>query len=159
MTALKRLQSEYKQYLKEPNNYYCITPDTINFYKWNILLFGASETIFEGGIFNCEIIFPIEYPNKPPQFKFITNLPHPNIYIDGKVCISILHEGIDISEYENINERWNPSHSVNSILMSILSMIIAPNFQSPANVDMSKLWQNDFNTYKQLIYKIIANNH
>jgi len=156
--ALKRLNIEYKQYLEEPNNYYSIEPDENNFFLWNILLFGSPETIFEGGIFKCQLLFNQSYPNKPPAFKFITNLPHPNIYPNGNVCISILHEGHDIYEYEDISERWNPSHSVNTILMSILSIIISPNFESPANVDMSILWKENFNEYKKIIYKIISSN-
>ena len=40
--------------------------------------------------------------------------------------------------------------------MSILSMLTAPNFESPANVDASKLWRDDFNKYKIHIYKTIA---
>jgi ubiquitin-protein ligase len=157
--ALRRLQIEYKQYLSDPNCYYTIEPDADNFHIWNILLFGSLNTIFENGVFKCQLIFPKEYPNKPPDFKFITKLPHPNIYSDGKVCISILHEGKDQFEYEDISERWNPSHSVNSILMSVLSMIIAPNFESPADLNMSKLWQSDFDEYKKIIYKIIANDN
>ncbi len=27
----------------------------------------------------------------PPEVKFITKMWHPNIFPDGKVCISILH--------------------------------------------------------------------
>jgi ubiquitin-conjugating enzyme E2 G1 len=154
--ALRRLQAEYKQYINDSNCFYSIEPDSTNFFLWNILLLGSPNTIFEGGVFKCQLIFPQQYPNKPPIFKFISNLPHPNIYNDGKVCISILHEGQDEFGYEDISERWNPSHSVNSILMSILSIIIAPNFDSPADVDMSKLWREDFNKYKNIIYKIIA---
>jgi len=154
--AMKRLQMELKQQINEPNYYYSIEVDEKNFMKWNILLLGPSDTIFEGGIFKCQIEFPKEYPNKPPSFKFIDKLYHPNIYPDGKVCISILHEGEDQYGYEHISERWNPSHSVNSILMSILSMLTAPNFESPANVDASKLWRDDFNKYKIHIYKTIA---
>jgi ubiquitin-conjugating enzyme E2 G1 len=154
--AMKRLQMELKQQINEPNYYYSIDVDEKNFMKWNILLLGPSDTIFEGGIFKCQIEFPKEYPNKPPSFKFIDKLYHPNIYPDGKVCISILHEGEDQYGYEHISERWNPSHSVNSILMSILSMLTAPNFESPANVDASKLWRDDFNKYKLHIYKTIA---
>jgi ubiquitin-conjugating enzyme E2 G1 len=154
--AMKRLQMELKQQINEPNYYYSIEVDDKNFMKWNILLLGPSDTIFEGGIFKCQIEFPKEYPNKPPSFKFIDKLYHPNIYPDGKVCISILHEGEDQYGYEHISERWNPSHSVNSILMSILSMLTAPNFESPANVDASKLWRDDFNKYKIHIYKTIA---
>jgi ubiquitin-protein ligase len=154
--AIKRLQTEYKQYIKDPNPYYSINLDTNNFLKWNIMLFGPSDTIFEGGIFNCQLIFTKDYPNKPPEFKFIDNLLHPNIYIDGKVCMSILHEGEDQYGYEHISERWNPSHSVNSILMSLLSILTEPNFESPANVDASKLWREDFSRYKQIIYNLIS---
>ena len=81
---------------------------------------------------------------------------HPNIYPNGKVCISILHEGKDEYNYESIGERWNPSHSVSSILMSIISMLGSPNFESPANIDASKLWKENYNEYKKNIYKIVA---
>lgn len=156
--ALKRLQLELKQQIEEPTYYYSISINETNFYHWNILLLGPGDTIFEGGVFKCIIEFPKEYPNRPPKFKFIDNLFHPNIYPDGNVCISILHEGEDIYGYEHISERWNPSHSVDSILMSIISMLSSPNFESPANVDASKLWQENFNEYKKIIYKLIASN-
>ena len=154
--AIKRLQTEYKQYLKDTNNFYSIEVNPKNFLIWNILLFGPSDTLFEGGIFNCSMIFPPEYPNKPPKFKFNDNIFHPNIYPNGNVCISILHEGIDIYGYEDVSERWNPSHSVNSILMSIILILSEPNFDSPANVDASKLWRENFKEYKKIIYKIIS---
>jgi ubiquitin-conjugating enzyme E2 G1 len=157
--ALKRLQMELKQQQLEPNYYYSINPDEKNFLKWNILLLGPAETIFDGAIIKCYLEFPKEYPNKPPKFRFTDNLFHPNIYPDGNVCISILHEGEDIYGYEHISERWNPSHSVNTILMSILSMLSAPNFESPANVDASKLWKENFDEYKKIIYSYVAKNN
>ena len=157
--AIKRLQIEYKQIIDEPSEFYSIAINPTNFLKWNILILGPSDTIFEGGIFNCSIEFSKNYPNKAPVFKFTNNMFHPNIYPDGKICISILHEGEDIFGYENINERWNPSHSVNSIILSIISILSEPNFESPANVDASKLWKEDYNEYKKIIYKLIAKNH
>jgi len=157
--AIKRLQSEYNQIIKEPNYFYSVDPDKKNFLKWNVLIIGPDESIFEGGIFNCILEFSKDYPNKPPKFKFTDNIFHPNIYPDGNVCISILHEGEDIYGYEQINERWNPSHSVNSIIMSILSMLNDPNFESPANVDASKLWRENFNEYKKKIYEYISKNN
>ena len=35
--------------------------------------------------------FPTDYPNKPPSVKFVSDMWHPNVYADGRVCISILH--------------------------------------------------------------------
>jgi ubiquitin-protein ligase len=156
--ALKRLQNEYSEFIKEPNELFSISIDPKNFFIWNILIFGPEDTIFEGGVFNCKIEFTQNYPNKPPSFKFIDNIYHPNIYPDGKVCISILHEGVDVYGYEDISERWNPSHSVNSILMSIISILTEPNFESPANVDASKLWKENYNQYKKIIYNLIVKN-
>jgi len=157
--AIKRLQFELNQNNKDPNYFYSIDPDKKNFLKWNIIIIGPDESIFEGAIINCCLEFPKEYPNRPPKFRFIDKLFHPNIYPDGNVCISILHEGEDVYGYEKIDERWNPSHSVNSIIMSILSMLNDPNFESPANVDASKLWKENFNEYKKKIYEFISKNN
>ena len=153
--AINRLNTEYRQYLKDPSSYYSISINENNMFNWNVLIFGPSETIYEGGIFQCEFNFPKNYPNKPPEFKFITKIPHPNIYPDGKVCISILHDGVDEFNYEDISERWNPSHSVNSIIMSVISMLSNPNIESPANLDIAILYRNNYNEYKKKIYNLI----
>lgn len=55
---------------------------------------------------------------------------------EGNVCISILHEpGDDKYGYEKASERWLPIHTVETILVSVISMIADPNDESPANVD------------------------
>jgi ubiquitin-conjugating enzyme E2 G1 len=154
--ALKRLHSEYIQITKDPNYFYSILPNPDNFLIWDILIIGPPDTLWAGGIFNTKIEFPKNYPNSPPTFYFVSELFHPNIYSDGKVCISILHEGIDEYGYESVNERWNPSHSVNSILMSILSMFSDPNLESPANLDASKMWKENLSEYKKKIYNLVT---
>ena len=54
----------------------------------------------------------------------------------GDVCISILHEpGEDKWGYEKPEERWLPIHTVETILISVISMLADPNDESPANVD------------------------
>ncbi len=71
--------------------------------------------------------------------KFVTKMSHPNIYDDGKVCISILHPpGTDeMNSLETSEERWRPILGVESILMSVISMLNDPNIESPANLDAS----------------------
>jgi ubiquitin-protein ligase len=157
--ALQRLNFEYRQILKEPNYFYSVSPDQKNFFVWDVLLIGPPESPYEGGIFKCQFKFPPNYPNKPPEFRFLSKLPHPNIYLDGKVCISILHEGKDEWGYEQISERWNPSHGVNSVLMSILSLLTSPNFESPANIDASVMWKNNWDQYKKMVYNVVSKSH
>lgn len=55
---------------------------------------------------------------------------------NGEVCISILHEpGEDKYGYERPEERWLPIHTVETIMISVISMLADPNGDSPANVD------------------------
>ena len=62
------------------------------------------------------------------------------VYPDGRVCISILHPaGDDPNGYELASERWSPVHTVETILLSIISMLSSPNDESPANIDAAKV--------------------
>ena len=63
--------------------------DDNNIYKWSVIFNGPEDTIFEGGFFKAILTFPEDYPQSPPEMRFITEMFHPNIYKDGKVCISI----------------------------------------------------------------------
>jgi ubiquitin-protein ligase len=157
MTSMKRLQKEYKQYINDPNPFYSININETNILHWEFAIFGPSDTIYEGGIFNGNIIFSKDYPINPPKVKFTSEILHPNIYKDGNVCISILHEGVDQYNYELESERWSPSHGVNSVMMSIISMLNNPNTESPANVDASKLFNENYEEYKKKVYSLIAN--
>ena len=153
--AFKRLASELKQINKDPNYFYSVLPDENNFLMWNFILIGPQETLYEGGMFDGKIYFPSNYPIQPPLIKF-NNIIHPNIHPTGEVCISILHQGTDQYGYEKDYERWNPSHGVDSIMMSIISMLSEPNFESPANIKYSKLWKDEPDEYEELIYKLVA---
>jgi ubiquitin-protein ligase len=46
--------------------------------------------MYEGGVFQALLRFPETYPMDPPSLQFLTKIYHPNIYRDGKVCISTL---------------------------------------------------------------------
>ena len=60
---------------------------------------------------------------------------------NGDVCVSILHEpGEDKFGYEKPEERWLPIHTVETIMISVISMLADPNSDSPANVDAAVSW-------------------
>ena len=42
----------------------------------------------EGGFFKAIMMFPQDYPNMPPTLKITSDFWHPNVYPDGRVCIS-----------------------------------------------------------------------
>ena len=152
--ALKRLLTELKS--MDYNYFYSCTPCEDNILVWEFSIIGPPDTLYEGGIFDGTIYFTSDYPNTPPKVKF-NNILHPNIFPTGEVCISILHSGTDVYGYEKDSERWNPSQSINSIMLSIVSMLSAPNFDSPANVNASVMWKDSPEKYKKTIYSIVGN--
>jgi len=118
--------------------------DDDNPYVWDVTIFGPPNTPYESGLFKAEMIFPLDYPNMPPKMSFISDLWHPNIYPDGRVCISILHPpGEDAFGYESTSERWRPIHTAESILLSVISMLADPNSDSPANIDAAKQFREE----------------
>jgi len=123
-----------------------------NIYEWQFCIIGPPDTLYEGGFFNGTLTFPKDYPQGPPTMKFTTQIWHPNVYDDGKVCISILHPpGDDEFGYEKAAERWNPIHTVESIILSVITMLADPNDQSPANIDAAKQWREQPDAFKKKV--------
>ncbi|XP_055271141.1 ubiquitin-conjugating enzyme E2 G2 isoform X1 [Moschus berezovskii] len=120
-TALKRLMAEYKQLTLNPPEGIVAGPmNEENFFEWEALIMGPEDTCFEFGVFPAILSFPLDYPLSPPKMRFTCEMFHPNIYPDGRVCISILHApGDDPMGYESSAERWSPVQSVEKILLSV----------------------------------------
>ena len=115
---------------------------------------GPQDTVFEDGVFIARLTFPQDYPLNPPKMKFLSKIFHPNIYPDGRVCISILHApGDDPLGYEKSSERWSPVQSVEKVLLSVMSMLAEPNTESPANVDAAKMWREGRDEFKKIAHK------
>ena len=65
--------------------------DDANMYVWDVMIIGPANTIHEEAYYKAQLKFPKDFPNQPPEMVFTSEMWHPNIYPDGKVCISILH--------------------------------------------------------------------
>lgn len=84
--------------------------------------------------------FPPDFPFSPPNFRFTPAIFHPNVYKDGRLCISILHRSGDATSGEPDDETWMPTQTVETVLISIVSLLSDPNISSPANVDAAVSW-------------------
>jgi len=131
--------------------------DDSNLFDWEILIMGPDGTLYEGGFFKARLVFPKDFPNMPPTMTFVSEMWHPNVYEDGKVCISILHPpGEDaLNSQESADERWRPILGVEQILMSVISMLNDPNDESPANLDAAVMWRNDRAAFKKKVRQIV----
>jgi len=150
MNSLKIITKHYEKYMNDPIEYLNIE-EPIDIYKWNFVLIGPKDTPWEDEIYNGTIEFPKNYPFSPPIIKFLPELYHPNVYKDGKICISILHEGVDEYGYEDTSERWSPVQTIQTIFLSIISLFHEPNCDSPANIDASIMYKKDIKEFTKYI--------
>ncbi|KAL3801724.1 hypothetical protein ACHAW5_010064 [Stephanodiscus triporus] len=119
--------------------------DESNVYDWEILIMGPDGTLYEGCFFKARLVFPQNFPYRPPTMTFQSEMWHPNICKNGEVCISILHDpGEDPHNLlELAEERWRPILGVEQILMSVISMLSDPNDEISANLDAAIQWRDD----------------
>ena len=50
-----------------------------NIFQWNAILDGPEDSLFDDASFVLTLKFPQDYPNHPPEVKFVTRVFHPNI--------------------------------------------------------------------------------
>ncbi|PLB45929.1 hypothetical protein P170DRAFT_390246 [Aspergillus steynii IBT 23096] len=149
--AERILMNEYKTLAKEP--WVNIELNEEDIFNWTIgLIVLNPDSSYYGGYFKALMKFPKNYPYSPPEFRFLRPLYHPNIYEDGKLCISILHApGEDEMSGELASERWSPAQRVESVLISILSLLDDAEVSSPANVDAGVMLRKDPEQYKSIV--------
>ncbi|XP_053159744.1 baculoviral IAP repeat-containing protein 6 isoform X5 [Hemicordylus capensis] len=99
-----------------------------------VLITGPADTPYANGCFEFDVYFPQDYPNSPPLVNLETTGGHsvrfnPNLYNDGKVCLSILN-----TWHGRPEEKWNPqTSSFLQVLVSVQSLILVaePYFNEP----------------------------
>ena len=151
--AKRRLMQEYKTLSKETWTNIELKND--NILEWIVALIVLNpDSDYYGGYFKAKMTFPKNYPYSPPDFQFLRPLYHPNVYEDGRLCISILHApGEDEMSGELASERWSPVQSAESVLLSILSLLDDPEVNSPANVDAGVMLRKQPEAFKQRVQK------
>ena len=114
--CLKRIKADLTDLRRNPlPGIYCIPDDDI-VTKSHALVVGPFDTPYEGGFFYFVINCPENYPHAPPRVKLMTTGGgsvrfNPNLYANGKVCLSILGTWSGPS--------WSSAQSLGSVMLSI----------------------------------------
>ncbi|KAM4012335.1 (E3-independent) E2 ubiquitin-conjugating enzyme UBE2O-like [Anomaloglossus baeobatrachus] len=83
---------------------------------------GPTRTPYEDGLFLFDIQLPSIYPAVPPLFRYLSQCSgrlNPNLYDNGKVCVSLLGTWIGKG-----TERWTSKSSLLQVLISIQGLIL-----------------------------------
>ncbi|CAH0756195.1 unnamed protein product [Diatraea saccharalis] len=104
-----------------------VRTDTDRLDVMKVLITGPSDTPYANGCFILDVYFPAEYPAVPMLINLETTGRHsvrfnPNLYNDGKVCLSVLN-----TWHGRPEEKWNAhTSSFLQVLVSIQSLILVP---------------------------------
>eukprot|EP00811_Abedinium_folium_P000090 NODE_10081_length_1377_cov_13.209600.p1 GENE.NODE_10081_length_1377_cov_13.209600~~NODE_10081_length_1377_cov_13.209600.p1 ORF type:complete len:371 (+),score=68.02 NODE_10081_length_1377_cov_13.209600:89-1114(+) len=118
--CLKRVQRDFRQVCRDPLPGTFVFADENEATVAHCLLAGNEGTPYEGGMFYFYVSCPDDYPMSPPRVRLMTTGSgtcgfNPNLYPNGKVCLSILHTWT--------GPGWQPVHSLASVLVSIQSLM------------------------------------
>lgn len=132
MSASKRIMKEMQEMENSPVDNCTAGPvDSSNLLLWRGTIIGPEKSPYEGGLFQLEITFPIEYPFKPPKVVFLTKVYHPNINSAGGICLDIL------------KDAWVPSLTIGKVLLSISSLLTDPNPKDPLVPEIAEMYVRD----------------
>jgi ubiquitin-protein ligase len=144
--TLSRLLKDVKYIIKNPlteNGIYYIHDDS-DIMKGYALIVGPSDTPYFGGNFLFELNYPSDYPHSPPKVKYWTNGNNirfnPNLYICGKVCISLLNTWR--------GDQWTSCQSISTVLLTLCTLFSKEPLLNEPGVDKNHI---DFKSYDEII--------
>lgn len=121
--SLKRINADIKNICRsnlEKENIYVWVNDE-NIYNMRALIIGpkTENSPYKGGFYFFDINIPKNYPLEPPIVKFITTDGkvrfNPNLYCNGKVCLSILNTWN--------GPGWTTASTLTMVLLSLQSIL------------------------------------
>lgn len=96
--------------------------DILNF----TLTIDPDEGMYRGGRFDFDFKINQNFPHEPPKVLCKQKIYHPNIDLEGKVCLNILRED------------WKPVLNLNAVIVGLQFLFLEPNASDPLNKEAAE---------------------
>lgn len=157
-TCIKRIAKDVsdinKNNLVDNGIFYIHNEDNIT--EGYAMIIGPKDTVYENGYYFLKFYFPNNYPYAPPKVVFCNydkssnTRFHPNLYRNGKTCLSVLNTWK--------GEGWTSCQSIRSILLTLSSILTSnPLIEEPGITILHRdnIPYNNIITYKNYEVSII----
>ncbi|KAK1335800.1 hypothetical protein QTO34_003595 [Cnephaeus nilssonii] len=132
MTACKRVAKELEDLQKDlPHYLRNLSSDDADVLVWHVLLL-PERPPYNLRAFNVRITFPEEYPMRPPTVTFTTRIYHPNVGIDGQVCLPIISDN-----------NWKLYTKAYQVLEALNVLVNKPDLGEPLRLELADLLTQD----------------
>ena len=96
-----------------------------------VVVIRPQDGLWRGAAIRFSVKFEPTYPHTPPAVLALDKLYHPNISLEGKVCLNILRVG-HMSGGQD--DGWKPVFTFYTIIMGLLTLFSAANPDDPLNL-------------------------
>eukprot|EP00747_Dinoflagellata_sp_TGD_P167911 gnl/TRDRNA2_/TRDRNA2_193223_c0_seq1.p1 gnl/TRDRNA2_/TRDRNA2_193223_c0~~gnl/TRDRNA2_/TRDRNA2_193223_c0_seq1.p1 ORF type:complete len:211 (-),score=31.72 gnl/TRDRNA2_/TRDRNA2_193223_c0_seq1:181-813(-) len=127
--ARRRIEKELEDIQSEQPLWIKAGPSGEDIFTWEASIIGPPDSPYAGGCFLLVIVFPADYPFKPPKVAFLTRIYHCNINSKGIICLDIL------------KDQWSPALTIMKVLLSISSLLADPNPDDPLVLEIANRYK------------------
>ncbi|CAI7657257.1 unnamed protein product [Penicillium manginii] len=114
--------------------------DILNF----TLSIEPDEGMYKGGVFHFNFTVNQNFPHDPPKVKCTQKIYHPNIDLEGNVCLNILRED------------WKPVLNLNAVIVGMQFLFLEPNASDPLNKDAAEDLRSNRDSFKRNVRSSMA---
>ncbi|XP_020246337.1 NEDD8-conjugating enzyme Ubc12-like isoform X2 [Asparagus officinalis] len=102
------------------------------------------EGYYLGGTFTFTFQISASYPHEPPKVKCKTKVYHPNIDLEGNVCLNILRED------------WKPVLNINTVIYGLNLLFTQPNDEDPLNHEAAAVLHDNPRLFETNVRRAMA---
>lgn len=97
-----------------------------------------------GAKYTFSFTIPALYPHEPPKVLCHTKIYHPNINLQGNVCLNILRED------------WKPVLDINAVIYGLIYLFYEPNPDDPLNREAADLYRTDKAQFNRIVRRTLT---
>jgi len=121
-------------------------PNPNNLTKFFVLV-SPDTGYWKGAKYEFEFAIPDHYPHTPPKVTCTTKIYHPNINLEGNVCLNILRED------------WKPVLDINAVIYGLIYLFYEPNPDDPLNHEAAELFRTNEREFQRTVQRTLRGGH
>uniref|UniRef100_A0A0G4HT07 UBC core domain-containing protein n=1 Tax=Chromera velia CCMP2878 TaxID=1169474 RepID=A0A0G4HT07_9ALVE len=134
-----RMQKELEE-LELPSCCTISFPNKDDLMKFDITI-TPDEGFWKGATYKFTFNVPGGYPHQPPKVKCETKIYHPNIDLQGNICLNLLRED------------WKPVLAISSVVFGLIHLFLEPNPEDPLNHEAAKLARENKTEFQRQVQR------